>query len=102
MEEIVSKPDNATVSFRHKSVSGFACAEKALPRCRRDLLRKSGWTSAAIEGVVAIPEWSPPSIVFASDRTDFGLWGHGGAGSAAYRTKLTGAERTARQRRRRG
>src|SRR5438876_12112165 len=83
MEEIVSKPDNATVGFRHKSVNRFAGAEEALPCCHRDLLRKSSWTTAAIEFVVAIPEWAPASIVFASDRTDVAPLGHGGAESGA-------------------
>ena len=61
----------------------LACAKESLPRCFRDLFSKGSRTTAAIERVVAIPEWPPVGVVFAGDGTDIKRRIHGVRFSAA-------------------
>jgi hypothetical protein len=70
MKKVVRQSDDPTTVLGHECVNRFRGAEKALPSQFGDRLGQGSRPTAAIEGVIAVPEHPPFRLVAAKQGSD--------------------------------
>jgi hypothetical protein len=70
MKKVMRKSDDATTVLGHECVNRFRGAEKTLPGQFDDRLGQGSRPTAAIEGVIAVPEHPPLRMVAAKQGSD--------------------------------
>lgn len=81
MEHIVRETNEAVGLFRNDCLHRLGRVEEPFPRGLSDLFGKCRGTAAVVEGVVPVPEGSPPVVVGTQDGSNRKSLGHGVKGS---------------------